>query len=101
MPEIVLAALIRPAPLMRTSPLMVLALTSPLMSVILTLPEIESMEIARAGRGGDVVGDADIDVAAVVAASLVAARVARPHVGAAAALGDLDLDQLQQLTSRH
>ena len=29
---------------MRTSPLMVLALTSPLMSVTLTLPEIESIE---------------------------------------------------------
>ena len=39
----VFAAPIRPAPLMRTSPLMLLALMSPLMSVTLMLPEIEVM----------------------------------------------------------
>ena len=43
-PEMVLAALIRPAPLIRTSPLMLLALTSPLMSVTLTSPEMVSIE---------------------------------------------------------
>ena len=40
----ILAVLTRPAPLMRTSPLMLLALRSPLMSATLMFPEIESTD---------------------------------------------------------
>ena len=57
---------------MRTSPLMLLALMSPLMSVTLMFPEIELIDDARAGRRGHGVGDADVDVPAVVAALFVA-----------------------------
>ena len=63
----------------------------------LMLPEIESI-VRRVPAGAVIgVGDRHVDVAAVVAAHLVAARVDGLHFGAAAPLGDVDLHQPEQL----
>src|SRR4051812_6298218 len=42
---------------------------------------------ARARRRGDVVGDADVEIAAIAAALVIAVRIVRLHFGAAVALG--------------